>query len=346
MALSGETGSTEYWKKYFPAAEVEEILSSSATTWVESGAYRLHVRLYEQPNPAPTVIVSHPMLPYGLMMARLHLPIFRGGYNVVQWDLPGFGQSEGSPAACTVSDIIAAWRDVLAFAHARYGDPMYTLAIAEDGVTCYYALANDPRVRAMSFHCLHEYGDPDGLHWIGPHWFIRLSGMAATVALRIRPTFGIEAHRAFPWEAIFSGPDDHLLLQLFERDPLRIQEYKLPLLQSLAHAHRPPVVFEDCRTPVQMIVSEQSQMWPVEMHWRYFNRLGGPKEWITLAEMDQWSFSREFQEMYAGLVMGWFEANGAGRTLAVDDDQAAHTSHVRIETGLSERSAALGKAPA
>jgi alpha-beta hydrolase superfamily lysophospholipase len=302
---------SEYWRKYYAPADVAEILSSSTAMRIVSGTYPLHVRLYERGTAAPTVIVSHPMLPYGLMMAHLHLPFYRAGFNVVQWDLPGFGLSGGPRAACPVSDIIRGWRDVLAFAHARYDDPLYALALAEDGVTCYYALANDPRVRAMSFHCLHEYGDPDGLHWQGPHWLIRAQSTLATLALAVRPTLGIPARRAFPWEAIFSEPDDERLLRIFERDPLRVQSYKLPLAQSLARQRRPPVLFEDCVTPVQMIVSERSRMWPVAMQERYFNRLGGPKEWISLAEMDQWSFAREFQEMYANLVMRWYETNGA-----------------------------------
>jgi hypothetical protein len=52
-------------------------------------------------------------------------------------------------------------------------------------------------------------------------------------------------------------------------------------------------------------------MWPTAMHRRSYTRLGGPKQWISLSDMDQWSFGRAFQEMYAGLVMQWFTAHGA-----------------------------------
>lgn len=300
-----------YWQKYYTAAEVAEIDSCSTTDQIVSGGYPIHLRLYERSPTAPTVITGHPMLPYGLMMARLHLPFYRAGYNVVQWDLPGWGESGGPRAACGVGAIIDGWRDVLEYAYSRYGKPVHALALAEDSVTCYYALANNPRVRAMSFHCLHEYGDPDGLHWQGPHWYIRLSGLLAGAARAVVPSLGLPAKMAFPWEAIFSGPGDEWLLQIFENDPLRVRSYKLPLAHSLIQRRKPPVSFERCTTPVQLIVSEASRMWPVEMNLRYFNRLGGPKEWVLLADMDQWSFQRGFQEMYAGLVMRWFAAHCA-----------------------------------
>ena len=44
----------------------------------------------------------------------------------------------------------------------------------------------------------------------------------------------------------------------------------------------PPVPLEQCRTPVQVIASEKSSLWPYAMNVRYFNRLGGPKELLTL----------------------------------------------------------------
>jgi alpha-beta hydrolase superfamily lysophospholipase len=310
-ASAAATPTTEYWHKYYTPADVAEICASSSTAHLVSGEFPLHLRLYERSRAGPTVIVGHPMLPYGVMMAHLHLPFYRAGFNVVQFDLPGWGYSGGPRAACPVSDLIRAWGDVLAYAHARYADPLYALAISEDSVTCYYALANDARVRAMSFHSLHEYGDPDGLYWLGPRWLTRMHGALVAVAARLAPTLGFPARRAFPWGAIFSSAGDQRLLQLYEHDPLRVRAYKLPLARSLAQRRRPPVRFEDCRTPIQMIVSEKSQMWPTEMHRRSYARLGGPKQWVSLPEMDQWSFGRAFQEMYAGLVMQWFTAHGA-----------------------------------
>ena len=67
-----------------------------------------------------------------------------------------------------------------------------------------------------------------------------------------------------------------------------------------------PTEFEQCRTAVQVIASEKSSLWPYAMNVRYFNRLGGPKELVTLKNTDQWVYTREFHEMYAQYVIRWF----------------------------------------
>ena len=51
----------------------------------------------------------------------------------------------------------------------------------------------------------------------------------------------------------------------------------------MMHKMAPPVAFEQCRTTVQVIASEKSSLWPYTMNVRYFNRLGGPKELVTLS---------------------------------------------------------------
>ena len=114
-----------------------------------------------------------------------------------------------------------------------------------------------------------------------------------------------------PWRAIFSGPSDAPLLRAFESDPLRVRRFHFRLASSMMGKMKPPVPFEECRTPVQVIASENSSLWPYARNVRYFNRLGGPKELVTLDNTDQWVYTREFHEMYAQHVIRWFAAHGA-----------------------------------
>src|SRR5688572_21217286 len=158
---------TDYWKRYYEPEEVDELLASSSVSGLSSGKIPIHLRLYEQPRPAPTVVMAHGVFLYGLITGRLQLPFFRAGFNVVQFDLPGMGQSGGPRAACTLDDMIRAWGDVLDFAREGFGERLNVMGIAEDGVMGYYAAANRPDVRALSVHTLFEYGDLGGVDWIG-----------------------------------------------------------------------------------------------------------------------------------------------------------------------------------
>ena len=301
----------EHWKTFYTPEEVAEIIAATSSTMIVAGHYPIHVRLYVRSPEAPTVIMSHPMLPYGLLLARLQLPFYRAGFNVVQWDLPGWGQSGGPRANCPIPDFMRTWHAAVGFTRARFNGPLYAMGLAEDSVTCYYVGANHPDLQALSLHTLHEYGDPDGVHWQGPPWLVRAKALGVGLGTRFRPDLALQAEDALPWRAIFSGPDDGPLLRAFEDDPLRVRRFHFLLVGSMMGKVAPAVPLEQCRTPVQVIASEKSSLWPYTMNVRYFNRLGGPKELVTLKDTDQWVYTREFHEMYANHVIRWFAAHGA-----------------------------------
>ncbi len=311
MTLGDAGLADDYWHSYYTPDEVAEIEQVSTTSMFVSEDLPIHVRMYVRGASSPTVVMAHPMLPYGILLARLQLPFFRAGYNVVQWDLPGWGQSGGRRAGEPVPKFMAAWENALAFTQERFTGPVFAMGLAEDSVTCYYVAANHPAIRAISLHTLHEYGDPDGVRWQGSNPVLRLKWLGSTVGAKVRPDLGVSAHSGLPFNAIFSGPDDGPLLKLFEQDPLRVQQFSFPLAASMMTAKAPPVRFEDCRTPVQVIASAKSQLWPYEMNRRYFDRVGGPKELVRLEGVDQWVYTREFHELYASHVIRWFDANGA-----------------------------------
>src|SRR6266581_8608053 len=178
----------ERWKAYFDPDEIQEIIANARTTMIVSGVYPVHVLCLSHSRPAPTVIIGSSLLGYGLEQARWQLPFFRAGFNVVQFDFPGIGQSGGPRGGCTVDDWVRAWGDATAFAHARFDSPLYGMGVAEDGLTCYYANANKPEIRAMSVHVLYEHGDPDAQRYQGPPLLVRLASMALGIGQRVRPS--------------------------------------------------------------------------------------------------------------------------------------------------------------
>lgn len=303
---------SDYWKKYYIPNEVEEIVASTTyCTTIASANVPLHVRVFLHTPEAPTVVMAHGMLVYGLILGRLQLPFYRAGFNVVQFDLPGLGQSGGPRAGCTTQDIFRSWNDAIDFAGRRFSGPLYAMGVAEDGVTCYYVAANRPEIRAISVHTLFEYGDPGGVHWQGPPWLVRFKAAGLAVATKLRPTFGIKATRAIPFDAVFGASDDAPTIEILERDPLALQDVELRMSYSLIRRQPAPVPFELCRTPVQVIASESNRIWPYDMVVRNFGRLGSQKELVTLPGRPQWEFNRSFHDMYCAHVIRWFTAHGA-----------------------------------
>ena len=311
MTDTPDGAAVDYWKKYYTPDEIDEAESNTQTTMIVSGGLPIHVRLWVQPKPAPTVVIGSSILSYGLHLFRVQAPFFRAGFNVVQFDFPGLGQSGGPRGGCTVRNFLRCWRDALAYAHLQFGDPMYLMGVGEDGVTGYYVGANKPHVRAISVHNLFEYGEPDAVQGQGPYWMVRAKAAALSIAALVRPTTEMPGTQAVPSEWIFAGPGDDEGIRLLQGDPLSLHTIQIRMVSSILEKLPPPTPFEQCRTPVQVIASNRNLVCPYELVTRNYRRLGGPKELITLDGRPQWELNREFNELYCGHVIRWFEANGA-----------------------------------
>ncbi|CAN5797916.1 hypothetical protein BH23CHL2_BH23CHL2_36310 [soil metagenome] len=302
---------SDYWKQYLDPDEIATVEEASRTIEIQSSGIAVHVRCYIHDQPAPTVVIAHGMLGYGLAFSRFQLPFFRAGFNVVQFDLPGMGQSGGRRGSFAVPVLIQAWRDVIDFARHSFDGPIFLTGNAEDGVLAYYAAANDPDVAAISVHTLFEYGDPAGVGWIGPDWLVRIIRPVFALAARVRPTTGLKGTRVIPWQHVFAGPGDDRFRTLLAEDPLSLQRGEASLGYSLMRPLPPPVAFEDCRTPVQVIVSTHSRIWgPMPILRSYF-RLGGPKELVALRGSPHWEMNRQFHERYCNHVIGWFRRHAS-----------------------------------
>jgi pimeloyl-ACP methyl ester carboxylesterase len=280
---------------------------------IVSGDYPVHVRLWSQPRAAPTVLIGSSLLGYGLEQARWQLPFFRAGFNVLQFDFPGIGQSGGPRGGCTVTDWVRAWDDATAFGQGRFGSPLFGMGVAEDGLTCYYANANNSAMRAISVHVLYEHGDPDAQRYQGPPLLTRFGAAVLGIGQRLRPSSRIPLARVMRYSDVFEEPGDAAGASLLAEDPLALKAFELRMAFSMVARHKPRVVFEECRTPVQVIASENNKLFPYRMVRRSYERLGGPKELVTLSGKGMWGLSREFNEDYCAHVIRWFDANGAER---------------------------------
>lgn len=298
----------DYWTKYYTADEVEEILATVRHTMIPSSGVPLAVRAYLQQGPAPTIIVTQGLLPYGLMMCNIHLAFHRAGFNVVNADLPGFGLSGGPRGGPTIHQLIQMWRDLKALTRRELGDvTLFTAGMAEDSVTSYYAFANDPDITAMSLHLLLEYGDVENLYWWGSRPKIRALMLGARAAHALKLDIKWDAESALPWDDVVEPYVD-----VFRDDPLNIPHYTVALAATMAKPMKAPVPFEECRTPCQVIASENSRLWPPEHNRRAYERLGSPKkEFVLLEGAPYGALRKDFVDVFSGHMIRWFRENGA-----------------------------------
>jgi alpha-beta hydrolase superfamily lysophospholipase len=312
----------DYWKNYYTADEVEEIESTISHTMFPSSGMPISVRAYLHDAPAPTILMAQGLLPYGLMVAKFHLAFFHAGFNVVNPDLPGFGFSGGRRGGPTIPQLIQLWRDTKAFVKRELApEQIFTTATAEDSVTSYYALANDPDIVAMSLHTLLEYGDVENLYFVRNPVKRRLMMVGA----RIGNTLHLDipfSRETIPWDDVIEP-----YVELHKQDPLVLPHFTVALGASMAKPMKPAVRFEDCTTPIQMIASEKSRLWPVHHNRKAYERLGSPKkEFVLLDGAPQWAMTDEYLKPYTENVIRWFRENGAAIPAAAVVDGAAAAS--------------------
>jgi pimeloyl-ACP methyl ester carboxylesterase len=295
-----------HWHGYYDADELADIKSAIQTTTVWSNGNALRVRVYEQPaGNTPTVMIAHGLLGYGLSFARFQLPFWRRGWRVVQFDMPGMGESSGTRGAATVDEMIAAWRDLVDWTAARYDGPRAIAGNAEDGVLAYYALANDARIAALSVHTLFEYGDPHAAGWIPPA-AQRVIRPTFELIERVHPRASLPGQWTIPWRHVFGGPDDAGYRKHLAGDPQSLRRGRVSLGRSLITPRPPEIPFEACTTPIQVIISRRSRIWPAGPVRNSAERLSGPREIIEI-DAPHWKTSRAFHDDYCALVVDWFE---------------------------------------
>src|SRR5207247_8189374 len=125
----------DYWKNYFSPHVVDEIEAKISHTTIPTSGLPLAVRAYAQAGPAPTIMMTHGLVPYALMISKHHLAFHGAGFNVVTADVPGFGASGGARGGPTIPQLIQMWRDLKSFAQREFGDgPLFSIGTAEDSV--------------------------------------------------------------------------------------------------------------------------------------------------------------------------------------------------------------------
>src|SRR5262249_9836090 len=109
---------TQWWKGYLDPTEANEFAGLARSTMLIAGGVAVHLTVLPRDD-SPVVVLAHGLRTYGLVLSGLQLRLHRGGFAVVQVDLPGFGLSGGSRGQANAAQVREAINKAIDFAAER-----------------------------------------------------------------------------------------------------------------------------------------------------------------------------------------------------------------------------------
>jgi alpha-beta hydrolase superfamily lysophospholipase len=135
-----------HWRLYQPHLPHEVRLEPGAEPdeeWWERDGGAVHLDRFVTPGARTTVVVLHGGGGYGRLLASLGRPLAEAGHEVVLPDLPGYGLTEGDPAAVRYEDWVACAVELSERERAR-GNDVVLFGLSMGGMLALHAAAAAP----------------------------------------------------------------------------------------------------------------------------------------------------------------------------------------------------------
>jgi dienelactone hydrolase len=154
-----------FWHNYAPwfgQATIDTIERTVEDVWIDSGGGQIHLSLFRHPDPAETigtVVVSHCIAGYGLLIAPLGLRLMERGFNVVLPNLAGYGFNPRRRGDWTWAEFVQNFLGTLDAAQERYRKSLFLAGMSQDGPLPYHAACHRPDLAALACYYLYDYRD-------------------------------------------------------------------------------------------------------------------------------------------------------------------------------------------
>ena len=117
------------YRQYYQWQIPENIDKTCSLGWCETAVGRVFVQAWMQSQDRPTVIFCHGYFDHSAMNGPFAQWVLRQGYNLVMWDLPGHGLSDGKPADIgSFDDYSAAFASVLSVIPSTFTRSVHLIA--------------------------------------------------------------------------------------------------------------------------------------------------------------------------------------------------------------------------
>jgi alpha-beta hydrolase superfamily lysophospholipase len=301
---------TDYWRRYHNAETLARFDALHTEAHITSTGVRLHIDLYEQPDPAaPVLVINHGGGGYSRIFLPVALALYDRGYTIVVPDQRGQGLSEGNRGDFTVGQLVQNIVDVAQWAQARYRGRLFLLGGSIGGGLVYQAAAVGAPAEAVVCHNLYDFGsihDTLAMSRFAP--LRHVPGLSWVSGALIRGLTAVAPGLRIPFRALGRFRDmvdgrDAAFFPIWANDPLPVKAVTLRYMRS-TFTTPPAVPFEQNTVPVLVINPTRDRMVSPAVTQHNYERLGGEKRYAEIP-YGHWATGADFLSMYADIVDGY-----------------------------------------
>ena len=265
----------DYWFHYCLKNDPNEIKNIIKEKSIETSKNTIHLDIYDEftDKNKPTILFIHGTAVYGRFYADFLYSLHQKGYQIIAFDLPGHGLSDGRRGHFSMEELVKVVSEVNSYVIENYSKNVVLIGSSLGGILTLYTIAFDDRFKAgvCVNAALLDEKEYQKEH-IKVHGIYKLLKPAVPFFSKIIPILGISVWVYLDAKNLVQNPESRELIDVLLKDKLLAQKYTLKSLATQMKA-APSRPVETITTPIMILNGSNDIIFSVDYMQKLYNRL-------------------------------------------------------------------------
>ncbi len=298
---------TDYWYNYVLKANPKDIEKVITETDIVSEGNRIHLNIYDDDKPRDkTMIFVHGTSVYSRFYAEWCYNLFKKGFRVVAPDLTGHGISEGPRGHFKMANFCQNVKDVTSYVIEKYGPRVGVMGSSLGGITSFYSVANDERIKAAICHNAAIFNEKFWRFIVKDKLYLKVLIRLVPIMVKIAPKMRFSVLLYLDFKRLAKTKEVLDKTDILLEDPLLSLKYSVTALRTQM---RDPLAkpIETIKTPIMLINGDEDVLFSVEYMTGIYNRLTCENKRLEILKNASHLIYQENIEDALGRIVPWLE---------------------------------------
>ncbi|MHA1265306.1 MAG: alpha/beta fold hydrolase [Candidatus Helarchaeota archaeon] len=261
------------WYNYCVDYDPQPIQAVISEEYITSGKNQIHLDIYGKEAPLETsVIFIHGTAVYSRFYAEFLYRFYQHQYRIIALDLPGHGLSTGKRGHFNMDLFLSTLYDVTSHVIKRYGEKVLVMGSSLGGITAFYTVANDSRIKAGICHNAAILNEGAHKKIVKVSLKYRILKPLVPLLAKLFPTLRISVWSYLDVEKLFQTEEFRQKIDIVMNDPLLTDRYTLRAIATQMRA-APARPIEEIETPIMILNSDHDVLFSIEYMQEIYDRL-------------------------------------------------------------------------